>query len=110
MKTTPRKKTASAKRSAPANAKPSAAKRAMPKVTSTEFASRFGHWSLKAQREPVGVVNSKTGTVVGYFLSEEDFIQYLRVRDMLPKSRWAWEMDEEMIAELKKPLPADYPE
>ncbi len=58
----------------------------------------------------MGVVNKKTGATIGYFLSEDDFIQYLRVRDMLPKARPIWEMDDEMIAELEKPLPADYPE
>jgi hypothetical protein len=79
-------------------------------VSSTEFAGRFGQWSFKAQSAPVQVVNNKTGTVLGYFVSEREFGEFLRLRDRLPKAVYAWELDEEMAAELEKPLPDDYPD
>lgn len=63
---------------------------------------------MKAQREPIGVVNNKTGATVGYFVAEDDFLQYLRMRDALPKARPIWEMDDDMVAELMKPLSANY--
>jgi hypothetical protein len=36
------------------------------------------------------VTNQKTGVVLGYFVSATEFEEYLKVRDPLPKSRFAW--------------------
>jgi hypothetical protein len=79
-------------------------------VSSSEFAGRFGHWSFEAQSAPVKVVNNKTGAVLGYFVSAREFSEFVRLRDRLPRALAAWELDEETIAELKKPLPDDYPD
>ena len=80
------------------------------KVSSTEFASRFGQWSFTAQAAPVMVTNQKTGMVLGYFVSAVEFEAYLKVRDQLPQARYAWEMPDEIAAELDKPLPRRRPE
>lgn len=80
------------------------------KVSSTEFAGRFGQWSFTAQSAPVMVTNQKTGVVLGYFVSAGDFEEYLRVRDLLPQARFAWEMPDDLAAELEKPLQRRRPE
>lgn len=74
------------------------------KVSSTDFAGRFGQWSFTAQSAPVQVTNRKTGMVLGYFISATEFEEFLRVRDHLPKARFAWEMPADLAAELDKPL------
>lgn len=79
-------------------------------VSSSEFAGRFGHWAFEAQSKPVKVVNNKTGATLGYFVSEKEFGEFVRLRDRLPRAIAAWEMDEELAAELRKPLPEDYPD
>jgi hypothetical protein len=79
-------------------------------VTSSAFAGRFGHWAFEAQSAPVKVVNAKTGAVMGYFVSAREFMEFARLRDRLPRAIHVSEMEPWMIEELKKPLPADYPE
>lgn len=80
------------------------------KVSSSEFAGKFGQWSFSAQEAPVKVVNNKTGLAVGYFVSARDFDEFLRVRAHLPRALHAWELDDDLAAELEKPLAADYPD
>jgi hypothetical protein len=46
----------------------------------------------------------------GYFVSATEFEEYLKVRDLLPKSRFAWEMPAELVEELEKPLNRCRPE
>lgn len=79
------------------------------RVSSSEFAGKFGHWSFAAQSAPVMVTDRKTGVVKGYFVSAEAFSEFLRVRDRLPKAVYAWELSPDLAAELEKPLPRDYP-
>ncbi len=79
-------------------------------VSSSEFAGRFGHWAFEAQSAPIKVVNNKTGQVLGYFASAREFSEFVRLRDRLPRALYAWELDDEMLAELQKPLPEDYPD
>ena len=80
-----------------------------PTVSSSEFAGRFGQWSFTAQSEPVKVTNQKTGVVLGYFVSAGEFENYLRLRNKAPKAGFAWEMDDEMAASLRKRLPRRRP-
>ena len=80
------------------------------KVSSTEFAGRFGRWSVTAQSGPIMVTNQKTGVVLEYFVSASEFEEYLKVRDLLPKSRFAWEMPADLVEELEKPLNRRRPE
>ena len=80
------------------------------RVSSSEFAGRFGQWSFTAQTAPVMVTNQKTGMVLGYFVSAGDFEDYLRVRDQMPRAAFAWEMPTELVAELDKPLRRRRPE
>ncbi|MFM9862928.1 MAG: hypothetical protein ACKVRO_04915 [Micropepsaceae bacterium] len=79
------------------------------KVSSSEFAGKFGHWSFAAQSAPVMVTDRKTGVVKGYFVSAVEFAEFMRLRDRLPKAGYVWDMSEEMAAELEKPLPRNYP-
>lgn len=80
------------------------------KVSSSEFAGKFGHWSFAAQSAPVMVTDQKTGVVKGYFVSAQEFSEFLRLRDRLPRAGLIWEMSPDMAAELEKPLPKNYPE
>lgn len=79
------------------------------KVSSTDFAGKFGHWSFAAQSAPVMVTDQKTGVVKGYFVSAREFSEFLRLRDRLPKAGFVWDMSPDMAAELEKPLPKSYP-
>lgn len=79
-------------------------------VSATDFAGKFGRWSFNVQQAPVKVVNNKTGNAVGYFVSAHEFEEFVRLREHLPRAMFAWELDDEMLAELKKPLPKDYPD
>jgi hypothetical protein len=78
-------------------------------VSSSEFAGKFGHWSFAAQSAPVMVTDRKTGVVKGYFVSAQEFAQFLRLRARLPKSGFIWDVSADMAAELEKPLPRNYP-
>ncbi|MBP6013116.1 MAG: hypothetical protein KBA31_12890 [Alphaproteobacteria bacterium] len=79
------------------------------RVSSSEFAGKFGHWSFAAQAAPVMVTDQKTGVVKGYFVSAHEFSAYMKLRDQLPKTGFVWDMDANMAAELEKPLPRNYP-
>ena len=79
-------------------------------VASSDFAGKFGKWAFEAQQTPIKVVNNKTGAVLGYFVSAREFGEFARLRDKLPRAIPAWEMDEELVAELQKPLDERYPE
>jgi hypothetical protein len=79
-------------------------------VSSSEFAGKFGQWSFSAQQAPVKVVNNKTGSVLGYFVSAKEFEELLRAREMLPRAAPAWEISPALAAELDKPLAPLRPE
>lgn len=80
------------------------------KVSSSDFAGKFGAWSFAAQQAPVQVVNNKTGNAVGYFVSAREYEEFVRLREFLPRALRASELDEDVVSELKKPLPRDYPD
>lgn len=79
------------------------------RVSSSEFAGKFGHWSFAAQSAPVMVTDRKTGVVKGYFVSAQEFSEFMRLRDRLPTAGFIWDMNPDLAAELEKPLPRDYP-
>jgi hypothetical protein len=74
-------------------------------VSSSDFAGKFGQWSFSAQRSPVKVVNNKTGNVLGYFVSENEFEELQRAKALAARSAPAWNVSEAIGAELDKPLP-----
>ena len=80
------------------------------KVSSTDFAGRFGQWSFAAQSAPVMVTNRKTGVVLGYFVSASEFEAYARFRESQPRARFAWEMPSELRNALDAPLDERHPE
>jgi hypothetical protein len=59
---------------------------------------------------PNAVVNFGTNLVLGYFVSASEFEEYLKVRDLLPEARFAWEMPSDIAEELEKPLNRRWPE
>ncbi len=77
---------------------------AIQKMSSTEFAGRFGQWSFTAQSAPVMVTNQKTGVTLGYFVSAHEFEEFLRVRELMPQARFAWEMPAVMSEALTEPV------
>ncbi|MEQ1864597.1 MAG: hypothetical protein ABL996_08070 [Micropepsaceae bacterium] len=79
------------------------------KVSSSDFAGKFGHWSFAAQSAPVMVTDRKTGVVKGYFVSAQIFSEFLHLREQAPKAGFVWDMSSDMAAELEKPLPRNYP-
>jgi hypothetical protein len=56
------------------------------------------------------VVNNKAGQVLGYFASAREFSEFVRLRGRLSRALPVWELGDEMLAELKKPPDARYPE
>ena len=79
------------------------------KISSSEFASKFDHWSFAAHSMPVRVTDRKTGVTVGYFVSARHFDEYLKWRCAAPRAGFLWEMSQEMADELAKPLSDGYP-
>jgi hypothetical protein len=51
------------------------------------------------------MTNQKTGMVLSYFVSAAEFEKYLKVRDLLPTAGYAWEMPQDIAAELHQPSP-----
>ncbi|HRO03914.1 MAG TPA: hypothetical protein PLS69_09965 [Terricaulis sp.] len=77
------------------------------KVSSTDFAGKFGQWSFRAQSAPVQVVNNKTGVTLGYFISEREFRELVRVMGGYNrKAVHPSELSPDLAAELEKPLAA----
>jgi hypothetical protein len=70
------------------------------------FRSVVVHGAIRS----IMVTNQKTGMVLGYFVSAAEFDEYLKVRDLLPKAGFAWEMPVDLAAELEKSLARRRPE
>lgn len=79
-------------------------------VSSSEFAGKFGQWSFSAQQAPVKVVNNKTGNVLGYFVSAQEFDALMKARELMQRAAPAWEISPELARALDKPAPRLRPE
>lgn len=64
-------------------------------VPATEFSKNFGRYREIVQREPVAVTSHER--VTGYFVSSNDYEEFVRIKAMMPKAYAASELSEETI-------------
>lgn len=55
-----------------------ASKPAVDAVPASEFVRNFGHYRVRAQRQPVAVTSH--GSVAGYFIAPDDYEEYERMK------------------------------
>ena len=67
-------------------------------VPATEFSKNFGRYRELVQREPVAVTSHER--VTGYFVSSNEYEEYVRVKSMMPKAYAVEELSEETIQAL----------
>lgn len=64
-------------------------------VPATEFSKNFGRYRDMAQRETVAVTSHER--ITGYFVSSNDYEEFMRIKSMLPKTYATHELSEETI-------------
>ncbi len=64
-------------------------------VAATEFSKNFGRYRELVQREPVAVTSHER--VTGYFVSNTEYEDYVRVKSLMPKAYAIEELSEETI-------------
>lgn len=67
-------------------------------VSSTVFSKNFGRYRELVQREPLAVTSHDR--VTGYFVSTEEYEEYLRVKQLMPKAYAVEELSEDTIMAL----------
>ncbi len=67
----------------------------MATVPATEFAKNFGRYRELVQREPIAVTSHER--VTGYFVSEAEYKDYLRLKAMASKAYAVEELSEATI-------------
>lgn len=67
-------------------------------VPASEFSKNFGRYRDIVQREPVAVTNHER--VTGYFLSKDEYEEYLKVKSMMPKAYAIEELSDATIQSL----------
>lgn len=72
----------------------------MLKVPSSEFSKNFGKYREAALREPVAVTSHER--VTGYFVSSDEYEEYIRLKKQMPKALAIEELSEETIQALAK--------
>jgi alpha-D-ribose 1-methylphosphonate 5-triphosphate diphosphatase PhnM len=72
----------------------------MIKVPSSEVAKNFGKYREAAQREPLAI--TAHARVTGYFVSCEEYEDYIRVKKNMSKALAVEELSEETIRALAK--------
>lgn len=79
----------------------------MIEVKESELAGGFGRVATLAKREPVAVVTDSG--VAGYLVSAQAYERLIRPHERrYPDGPYM--TDEELVAALQEPLPADYPD
>lgn len=71
----------------------------MVEVPATEFAKNFGRYKEIAQREPVAITSH--GRTSGYFISEYEYLEYLRLKDRARRAYHISELPAETVAALE---------
>jgi PHD/YefM family antitoxin component YafN of YafNO toxin-antitoxin module len=71
----------------------------MIEVQASEFAKNFGRYKELAQREPVAVTSH--GRTSGYFISEQEYLEYRRLKAHARRAYHISELPQETIAALK---------
>jgi len=64
-------------------------------VPATEFSKNFGRYRDMVQRETVAVTSHER--VTGYFVSSNDYDEFVRIKAMMPKSYAVEELSEATI-------------
>ena len=71
----------------------------MVEVPATEFAKNFGRYKELAQREPVAITSH--GRTSGYFISEFEYLEYVRLKEHARRAYRISELPEETVAALE---------
>ncbi len=64
-------------------------------VAATEFSKNFGRYREQVQREPIAVTSHDR--VTGYFVSNAEYEDYVRVKSLMPKAYAVEELSEQTI-------------
>lgn len=64
-------------------------------VAATEFSKNFGRYREIVQRETVAVTSHER--VTGYFVSSNDYEEFMRIKAIMPKAYAVEELSEETI-------------
>ena len=64
-------------------------------VAATEFSKNFGRYREQVQREPIAVTSHDR--VTGYFVSNAEYDEYVRVKSLMPKAYAVEELSEQTI-------------
>lgn len=64
-------------------------------VAATEFSKNFGRYREHVQREPIAVTSHDR--VTGYFVSNAEYEDYVRVKSLMPKAYAVEELSEQTI-------------
>ena len=64
-------------------------------VPATEFSKNFGRYREMVQRETVAVTSHER--VTGYFVSSNDYAEFMRIKAMMPKAYATHELSEATI-------------
>ena len=71
----------------------------MIEVASAEFGKNFGRYKEIAQREPVAITSD--GHTSGYFVSEHEFSEYIRLKAQARKAYHVSELPEATVQALR---------
>ena len=71
----------------------------MTEIPATEFAKNFGRYKELAQREPIAITSH--GRTSGYFISEFEYLEYMRLKKRARRVYHVSELPEETMAALE---------
>ncbi len=71
----------------------------MTEIPATEFAKNFGRYKELAQREPIAITSH--GRTSGYFISEFEYREYMRLKERARRAYHISELPEETVAALE---------
>jgi PHD/YefM family antitoxin component YafN of YafNO toxin-antitoxin module len=71
----------------------------MVEIPATEFAKNFGRYKELAQREPVAITSH--GRTSGYFISEFEYLEYVRLKERARRVYHISELPDETVAALE---------
>lgn len=67
-------------------------------IPATEFSKNFGYYRELAQREPIAITAHEG--VAGYYVSNGEYEEYIRMKRFLPKAYAVEELSEKVIQEI----------
>jgi len=72
----------------------------MIKVPSSEFSKNFGKYREAVHRGPVAVTSHER--VIGYFVSADEYEEYVRIKERMPKALAIEDLSQETIQAIAK--------